>query len=303
MSEFSGRQIGFIGLGTMGTPFAQHLLNAGHGLHVYDVRAENAARLAGATVHGDIASLAAVVDIVFLSLPTPDIVEDVVLGKGGLCECSVRCIVDLSTTGPDVSRKIAGALLAKGIAFVDAPVSGGLAGAKAASVAIMVACSDVQLSGVAPLLEKLGRIFHVGSEPGQGQIVKLLNNLLSAGSLLLAGEAASLGVKAGVDAEAMIAVFNAGSGRSSATLDKYPKAILPGSFSLGFTNRLMYKDVSLCLALADSMGLQLPTACAVRDEWKAAMEETGVDSDFSKIVLKAERRAGVTVRRKGAIDG
>ena len=285
----------------MGTPFAEHLLNAGYSLHVYDVRAEHAAALVarGARSHPDLASLAAASNTVFLSLPTPDIVEEVVLGSHGLVAgTGLRCVVDLSTTGPEVSRKIAAALGERNIAFIDAPVSGGLAGARTASVAIMVACGAAELAAVAPLLDKLGRLFHVGTQPGQGQIVKLLNNLLSAGSLLLAGEAAALGVKAGVDAEAMIAVFNAGSGRSSATLDKYPKAILPGTFSLGFTNKLMFKDVSLCLALADKMGLDLPTAAAVRDEWRAAMDETGADSDFSKIVLKAERQAGVTVRRK-----
>ena len=193
---------------------------------------------------------------------------------------------------------IAERLKSVGVALIDAPVSGGVAGAKAASVAIMVAGAEADLAAVQPMLAAIGRIFPVGDRPGLGQVAKLLNNLLSAGSLLLAGEVAAMGAKAGLDPSGMIDVFNAGSGRSSATLDKYPKAILPGTFSLGFTNRLMMKDLSLCLDLAKSMGLSMPIAELVGTEWRSAMDEAGADADFSTIVLKAEHAAGVAVRAK-----
>jgi 3-hydroxyisobutyrate dehydrogenase-like beta-hydroxyacid dehydrogenase len=295
------KAVGFIGLGNMGEPFAQHLLDAGYPLHVLDVRADVVQRWVarGATSWPDPQSLASAVDVVFLSLPTPAIVETVALGERGLCEGSkIRHVVDLSTTGPDVVEKVAAALSERNVSLVDAPVSGGAAGARNASVAIMLACSPEDKAALTPMLEKLGRIYHVGHRPGLGQVMKLLNNLLSAGALLLSGEAAALGVKAGLDAATMIEVFNAGSGRNSATLDKYPKAILPGTFDMGFTNKLMYKDVSLCLLLAERMGLSIPTAKAICEEWYAAMTEVGPDADFTTIVRKSERLAGVEVRRR-----
>jgi 3-hydroxyisobutyrate dehydrogenase-like beta-hydroxyacid dehydrogenase len=141
-------------------------------------------------------------------------------------------------------------------------------------------------------------VFHVGRCAGQGQITKVLNNMLSAGALLLSGEVAALGAKAGVDADTMIAVFNAGSGRNSATLDKYPKAILTGTFSLGFTNALMLKDIELCLQLAHDMGVAVPLSNEIRREWRAAMEITGAEADFTTIVRQSELRAGVEVRSR-----
>jgi len=290
---------GFVGLGNMGDPFCHHLKDAGYELHICELRPDVAERWAreGARVYGSAKALADAVETVFLSLPTPDVVETVAIGAGGLIEGDrIKRVVDLSTTGPDVAKSVATALSQKDIAFVDAPVSGGVAGARAGNVAIMLACSDEQRSAVEGMLETFGRIYHVGHAPGLGQITKVLNNLLSAGSLVLAGEVAALGAKAGLNSKVMIDVFNAGSGRSSATLDKYVKAILPGTFTTGFTNRLMYKDVSLCLALAEKMGLEMPASATVRDEWLVAMNEVGADEDFSKIVLMRERAAGIEVR-------
>lgn len=293
------RDIGIIGLGNMGGPFASRLLEAGYQLFVSDLRADIAELWAkkGAVICSSPREMADSVETVCLSLPLPDVVRDVVFGDDGLADGQrLARVIDLSTTGPDISHEIASRLSERGLALIDAPVSGGVVGAEAGTVAVMLACAADQTPHVRPILEVLGRVFLVGSEPGQGQIAKVLNNLLSAGSLLLAGEATALGAKAGLDPEGMIDVFNAGSGRSSATLDKYPKAILPGTFSLGFTNRLMFKDVSLSLTLAESMGLDLPTARAVRDEWQAAMESVGPDEDFSRIVTKSEQMAGVAVR-------
>lgn len=288
--------VGLVGLGNMGEPFARHLLDAGIDLHIYDIRPavvdEWVAR--GAKASPSPRAMADVVGTILLSLPVPKVVEEVAEEISG--GAGVHYVIDLSTTGPSVARDVAAMLRGKGISYIDAPVSGGVAGAHAASLTIMLACSSEDRSAIQPLLERLGRVFPVGSEAGQGQIVKILNNLLSAGSLLLAGEVAALGVKTGLDADAMINVFNAGSGRSSATLDKYPKAILPGTFKLGFTNALMFKDVSLCIEMAAMLNVEMPTARAVRDEWAAAMAHAGPEADFSTIVTKAEKLAGVEVR-------
>lgn len=292
-------KIGFIGLGNMGEPFAEHLVNAGHELHFADIREAIVQRWErrGAKSWPNARDLCDHVETVLLSLPTPSVVEQVALGEQGIhLGSAVRRVVDLSTTGPLVTRFIAARLADRNITMADAPVSGGVAGARAATVTIMLSCGDADLELLRPILSVLGRIFHVGREPGLGQTAKILNNLLSAGALLLAGEATAMGVKAGLDPAVLIDIFNAGSGRSSATLDKYPKAILPGTFSLGFTNGLMLKDVNLCLQLADEMGLAMPTARSVRDQWLVAMRESGPDADFTTIVHKSERDAGVEVR-------
>lgn len=278
--------IGLIGLGNMGLPFAERLMQAGYRVHVVDTRPEalEVARAMGAVAVESPLKLAETVATILLSLPTPDIVESVVFGEQGLVGGSrVRRVVDLSTSGPEASRRLAEGLEKAGIAFVDAPVSGGVAGARAGTVAVMVACRAAELEAISPALAHLGRIFHVGVEPGLGQLTKLLNNLLSAGALSLTAEAVALGERAGLNAAAMIEVFNAGSGRNSATLDKYPRAILPGTYDLGFSIKLMSKDVELCLRQAEALGLSLPTATAVREQWRRALVEIGSEADFSMI--------------------
>jgi 3-hydroxyisobutyrate dehydrogenase-like beta-hydroxyacid dehydrogenase len=294
-------QIGFIGLGNMGAAFAMRLLAGGERLQVCDVRAQTVARFAarGAVVCASPRAVAAAAEIVFMSLPTPAVVEQVALNASTAADDrKLRCLIDLSTTGPAMASTLAQRLAEVGIIYVDAPVSGGVAGAVAGTVVIMLACADEMASSLTPLLSKLGRVFHVGERAGQGQVTKLLNNVLSAGALLLSGEVAALGAKAGVDADTMIAVFNAGSGRNSATLDKYPKAILPGTFNLGFTNALMFKDLELYQQMAHDMGVASPLGDEIRREWRAAMQVTGAEADFTTIVRRGELRAGVEVRSK-----
>lgn len=283
----------------MGAPFATRLLTAGKRLQICDVQAEAVARFAaqGAIACASPRAVAATAEVVFMSLPTPAVVEQVALDAcSAASDRRLRCLIDLSTTGPLMARSLAERLDQAGVIYVDAPVSGGVPGAVTGTVVIMLACSDELARSLTPLLSILGRVFHVGRRAGQGQVIKLLNNMLSAGALLLSGEVAALGVKAGVDADTMIAVFNAGSGRNSATLDKYPKAILPGTFNLGFTNALMLKDVELCLQMARDMEIAMPLGDEIRREWRAAMEITGAEADFTNIVRRSEQRAGVEVR-------
>jgi len=283
--------VGLIGLGNMGAPFAARLHAAGYRLHIVDTRREAREAIAAldAVVHPSPAALASAAQIVLLSLPTPEIVERVATGADGLLAGQgLRRVVDLSTSGPEASARLAEAFAGAGIGFVDAPVSGGVAGAKAGTVAIMLAGAPADVAAVSPILAHLGRLFRVGDRPGLGQVTKLLNNLLSAGALTLTGEAMALGRRAGLAPEVMIEVFNAGSGRNSATLDKYPRAILPGTYDLGFTNALMAKDVDLCLGQAEALGLDLPTAEVVRAQWRRAVAELGPDADFSTVVKLAD---------------
>ncbi len=292
------KHIGFIGLGRMGVPMASRLLDAGYELTVYDVRRESVDLLVAKGAHAA-ASPAAVgqaAATVLMSLPDPATVRAVALGADGVAVGGkVKTVLDLSTTGATAAREIAAALAAKGIAAVDAPVSGGVAGAVKGTLAVMVACPRTLFAELEPMLSHIGRVFFIGERPGMGQTMKLANNLLSATAMAATSEAVVFGVKAGLDPAIMIEVINAGSGRNTASQDKFPKAILPRSFDFGFTTGMMYKDVRLCLEEANAAAVPMPVATAVRDLWRRAFEEIGGERDFTTIAQLVERAAGVEI--------
>ena len=261
------KHLGFIGLGNMGAPMAGRLLDAGYALTVFDTRADALRPFVakGAQTASSPAALASAVDTVLVSLPTPDIVKQVVLGPDGLSSgTKLRTFVDLSTTGPRTAEEIAKELAAKGIAALDSPVSGGVGGAQKGTLAVMISGPKERFEALRPALEIIGKVFYLGEKPGLGQMMKLANNLLSATALAITSEAMVLGVKAGLDPKVMLDVINAGSGRNSASQDKFPKAILPRTFDFGFANGLMYKDVKLCLEEASALGVPIWVASAVR---------------------------------------
>ena len=294
--------LGFIGLGNMGRPMASRLINAGYRLTVFDLRREaiEALRAQGAQPAASPAEVASATDTVLLSLPTPPIVREVALGGNGIVQGkAVKTMVDLSTTGARMAQEIAAALLPRGITAVDAPVSGGVAGAMKGTLAVMVACSRARFADLEPLLKHLGKVFFIGERPGMGQTMKLANNLLSATALAATSEAIVFGVKSGLDPQTMIDVINAGSGRNSATQDKFPRAILPRTFDFGFTAGLMYKDLKLCLEEAESAGVPMWIANAVRHIWFQACNELGGEQDMTRIVQMIERWAGVEVKGRG----
>ena len=294
------RQVGFIGLGKMGEPMAARLLAAGYELVVHDVRPESVAALVakGARAAASPAAVGSAVDTVLLSLPDPAVVRQVTLGGDGVIAGSkVRTVLDLSTTGASMAREIAAALAARGIVGVDSPVSGGVAGAVKGTLAVMVACPKALFADLEPMLKHLGKVFFIGERPGMGQTMKLANNFLSATALAATSEAIVFGAKAGLDPATMIDVINAGSGRNSASQDKFPRAILPRTFDFGFTTSLMYKDMKLCLEEAAAAGAPMSVATAVRELWRRTFEEIGGDQDFTTIVKLLERDAGVDVKR------
>ena len=295
--------IGFVGLGNMGAPMAGRLIDAGHALVVFDVNAKPLAALAarGARAAASAAEVASLTETVLTSLPTPDVVEAVALGAAGIAAGTrVKRLIELSTCGPRVAVRIGAELAGKSIALIDSPVSGGVAGARAGTLAVMAACERVEFDLVRPILEVIGRPFHVGTRPGLGQMMKLVNNLLSGAALAITSEAMLLGVKAGLDPDTMVAVINAGSGRNSASQDKFPKSILPRRFDAGFATRLMYKDLKLCLEEAEALGLTLWVASAVRQLWLKSLNEIGPDQDFTTIMRCVEGTTGVEVRGRGA---
>jgi 3-hydroxyisobutyrate dehydrogenase-like beta-hydroxyacid dehydrogenase len=291
--------VGFVGLGHMGGPMASRLLEAGYTLTVYDLCRDAVAALVdrGARAAESPAAVACAADTVLLSLPAPSVVREVALGGSGLVAGSMlRTVIDLSTTGARMALEIAAALAARGIASVDAPVSGGVAGAITGTLAVMVACPRAIFTTLEPMLTHLGKVFFIGERPGMGQTMKLANNLLSATALAATAEAIVFGVKAGLDPATMVAVINAGSGRNSASEDKFPRRILPRTFDAGFTTGLMHKDVALCLEEADALGVPMSVAKAVGELWRRALEEIGAEQDFTTIVQLVERSAGVEIK-------
>ena len=284
--------IGFVGLGTMGAPMARRLIGAGYSLVVTDTR-EDARRqleVLGARTVATAAEVADAAETVFASLPSPAAVEAVATGKDGIIEGKcVRCFVDLSTTGATASLKIGRSLGERNIVHIDAPVSGGKAGASKGTLSVMASGPRKSFESVEPLLKIFGRVFFIGETPGVGQIMKLVNNLLSATALAATSEAMVMAVKAGIDAATAVEVISSGSGR------KFPRAILPRPFDYGFTTGLMYKDVRLCMEEAETLGAQMWIGGTVRQYWQLVQSQLGPESDFTQIVEIPEHWAGARI--------
>ncbi|MEI7805324.1 MAG: NAD(P)-dependent oxidoreductase [Hyphomicrobiales bacterium] len=293
--------IGFIGLGNMGQHMARRLIEAGHKLVVFDTRREAMEKLValGGQAASSPADVANRAETVMASLPTPDSVISVATGKGGVIEGKlVKRFIDLSTTGSRVARQVAEALASRNIVQIDSPVSGGVNGANKGTLAVMVSGPKADVEIVKPALDIIGRVFVVGEKPGLGQTMKLANNMLTATALAATSEAMVMGVKAGLDPTQMIEVINAGSGRNTASVDKFPKSILPGTFDFGFATGLMMKDVRLGLEEAKALGVPTEVISAVGRAWELTCVEIGPEKDFTTIVQPVEKRAGVTVRAR-----
>lgn len=290
--------LGFVGLGRMGGPMAARLAAAGHRVVVFDARPEAIADIAGSNIEAAAspAEVAAAADTVFLSLPNPAIVHAVVLGPDGVAEGAPRIVVDLSTTGPSMGATVAAALAERGIAWVDAPVSGGIAGARGGTLAVMVSAPRAVYDELEPLLTVFGRLFYCGENPGSAQVAKLGNNMIAAAVILLSAEALAMGVKAGLDPTVMCDIINASSGRNSATQDKFPRAVLTGTFDFGFATGLSYKDVRMCVDEAENLGVPMVAGSLVRQMLAATKARFGAESDFTSMVKIVEEWAGVEIR-------
>jgi len=294
----AGQTLGFIGLGQMGGPMSRRVVEAGYKLCVHDTdeRALKALTDLGATPAASPREVADAAEIVFTSLPTPPVVRAVAVGQGGLIEGSrVRVMVDLSTTGTVVAREVAATLGEKDIVWVDAPVSGGVKGAAAGTLAVMLSCPNATRDEIGSILEIFGNVFHVGEVPGLGQIVKLGNNLLSTAALTLTSEVVAMGVKAGLDPTVMVDIFNVSTGRNSATQDKFPRNIIPRSFDAGFATGLAYKDVRLCVDEAEALGVPMVAGAVIRELMAVTNARYGGDSDFTSVAKLLEEWAGVEI--------
>jgi 3-hydroxyisobutyrate dehydrogenase-like beta-hydroxyacid dehydrogenase len=295
------RHVGFVGVGRMGIHMAGRLLEAGYAVTVFDTDETAMARLEqrGANRAASAADVASQCETVLVSLPTPDVVKAVALGKGGVIEGSkVKTFIDLSTTGPRIAKEVAEGLAKKDITAVDAPVSGGPSGAENGTLAMMIACPRPLAEELRPMIEVLGKFFYIGAAPGLGQTMKVINNLLSATAITITSEAMVMGVKAGLDPTTMLDVINAGSGRNTATADKFPRCVVPRRFDFGFTTALLYKDIRLCLEEAEALGTPMIVGNAVRQLMAIGKAELGPDADITEFVKPLEQWAGVEVGKK-----
>jgi 3-hydroxyisobutyrate dehydrogenase len=284
----AGRRIGFVGLGNMGEPMARRLAAAGHDVRAFDVAVQARERLAGtagvtlATTAADVADGA---EIVILMLPGSNVVEQVLLGDGLLDRVQPpTVVVDMSSSEPARTRALAELARGRGVTLVDAPVSGGVIGAKAGSLTIMAGGPVGVLTTLRPVLDVLGtKVVHAGDIPGSGHAIKALNNLMSAAHLLVSSEAILAGEAFGLDPQVMLDIVNTSSGKNWSTELKWPRYILPAAYNSGFSMQFMVKDITIALGLAEAAGIPAPGTRAVVQTWSVATHEMPPGADHTEI--------------------
>ncbi len=276
-----------IGLGQMGLGMATTLAGKGFTVVGFDVAegSRQRATAAGIAVKPSLADAVAGTQAIILSLPLAAHVAEVVEGRKGVLTVAGKgtIIIDTSTSEASVSRTLAAACAAKGIGFLDAPVSGGPAGAKAGTLTMMIGGDAAHVTAAQTVLDAIAaKVIHVGAS-GAGNVAKLVNNLLVAVNLLTVSEAMRLSEAAGVPTADVLKVVNAASGRSAVSEVNYPRWIQSGTFDSGFTMGLMRKDVRLAQALIAETGLDLPLAELAARAWKASAERLADGEDFNRV--------------------
>jgi 3-hydroxyisobutyrate dehydrogenase len=274
---------GFIGLGNMGAPMAANLAGAGWPLVVYDAAGTGDRAPRAATAAESLADVASRAPTLVLSLPDGLVVNAVAEAIVAAPSRVTMRVVDTSTIGIAHARAIHEKLAAAGIEYVDAPVSGGVAGARAGTVSIMVSSPAASFEELRPMLEGFtGNVFHVGIEPGQGQAMKLLNNFLSGTAMAATSEAIAFGDSQGLDLATMLDVVNVSTGRNTATSDKFVNRILTGTYDAGFSCPQMYKDLSLYREGLAQAGGADPVSGAVADIWRRFLDDSS-NADITRI--------------------
>jgi len=288
-------RLGFVGLGKMGLHMARRLLAHGHELVVFDLKPAAVETLVagGAIPAASLGELARQVEIVCLCLPTPDTVERALLNSGGIGGGAVRVVVDFSTTGPTVTQRVAATLVKIGINLLDAPVSGGTNGAEAGTLTIMLSGNEAAYREVRPALEAVGKnFFYLGSQPGRGQMMKVINNTLMAAATISAFEGLVLGAKAGLDPQTMLDVIKVSSGQSFATSNKIQQCVVNRSFPHRFSTALLDKDLRLCLAEGERLGVPMPVSNQTRQFIAFAISQGFAEQDFGHLIKIFEAWAG-----------
>lgn len=293
-------RIGFIGIGNMGGPMSINLLKAGYKLIIYDIREEameEPVRL-GAETASSPKEVAQASDIVITSLPTPEALEEVVLGRCGVLEGARRgCVlVDTSTVSPSTIRRIPSIAMDRGVEVLDAPVSGGVTGARARTLTVMVGGDREVFERCREILRVIGKnVYHVG-DVESGDTVKLVNNLMSLVNVVALSEGMVLGVKAGADPETLHNVIKVSTGRSYALEVKLPNLISKGRFEPGFAIDLACKDLGLAIALGREMGVPLFVTSIAQQVYELARARGMGRLDHTAVITLLEEAAKVKVR-------
>ena len=285
-------RIGYLGVGNMGQPMAGKLLDAGHELWIYDVREdamrpllERQARRATSPKE-----LADICDTVIVSLPTLEIFWHALSGPDGLLAGkALTTLVNTSTVGGPFVRKVETECAATDVTVIDAPISGGVGGAKAGTLAVIVSGNPAKVADLMPVFQLWGKTIVVaGNRPGAAQTMKLTNNMLCAVALVATSEAMTMSGKAGIRADAMLQILNNGTGRNFATTHIFPEAVLPGTFHFGATIEILMKDVDLAIAQGEELGVPMWVCHAVRLVLKHGVFQGRAQQDLSRIVQIVE---------------
>lgn len=287
-------KLGFIGVGNMGNPMAMNLIKKGFPLTVFDMNAEAMKNLVAAGAKGATSAAEAVAqaDVVFTSLPGSPEVEPFYLGAGGAIEKAKAgaIFVDLSSVLPTTPKKIEAAAKARGLRFLEAPVSGGVTGARAATLAVMTGGDAAVLEAVRPMLNAIGQnIYHVGPA-GSGNTIKAINNMLSTVNACALMEGLAVGLKAGLDMKAMADIIKASSGNSNA-IPRVERAFIPRNFEPGFKVALMNKDLDTFHSIAKALNVPVTFSNMAQHYQQAALAAGLGDKDTSVIFTLIEERA------------
>ena len=293
------KKIGFIGLGNMGKPLAERLLEK-YDLYVYD---QSSSALdffvsKGASKCTSPAEVALNTNTIFLCLPTSSIVEKVIYDQNGILNTAKKntFIVEMTTGEPEISRKISQQLLSQDINFIDAPVSGGPKGAHQGNIAIMIGGTENQFSIIKPIMDEISsNIFYAG-EIGSGHAIKAGNNLLNLICRMATFEVISMLVKDGVDPKKAVNIIQKSSGRNYATEITLPNNILSGKMFQGFSTGLMNKDAGVAMQMANINKIDMPLGEMAQNLLQDTIKEFGLNADMSEVAITYEKKTGTKIR-------
>ena len=292
--------IGYLGLGNMGQPMASRLMDAGNNISVFDIDETAMKPLAErqALQASSARDLADKSEIVICSLPSNSVIREAVLGNGGLIEGEkIRIYVSACTTGSTFAEEITEALAEKGIATLEAPISGGPPGARAGTLSVMVSGPQDAYEELIPYFKAYGKkLVYCGEKPGLAQVLKLANNILFATSLAVTSEALAMGVKAGIDPNVMLEAIQAGTGRNAATDLVIPTSVLPRSFDFGASIEILLKDVNLALEEGEKQGVPQFVCQQTRQMLLLAAHKGWNQRDVSEWFKLVEEWAGIEIR-------
>jgi 3-hydroxyisobutyrate dehydrogenase-like beta-hydroxyacid dehydrogenase len=291
-------RVAFVGCGRMGAPMARRLLGAGAALRAYDVdeRALAAAEAAGAERAASPADAAREATVAITMLPDPVVVERAARGDDGLLDGlgDGALWLEMSSSRPATTAALAGAAAERGAALLDAPVSGGVSGAEAGTLTIMLGGPAALVARARPLLEVLGEsLVHVGDKPGDGDAAKTINNMLSATNLAAAAEALAMGIRAGLEPARLVDCVNGGTGASHAMRNKVGGQVLTGKFGSRFTLGQYLKDLGIARGLADDQRVPTPVNSAAHAVWTAQAMRGFAGEDHTRLVALLLADAGI----------